>query len=213
MKTLPRRLHIKYLVDRVVAPVVAVAISPVLAAIGVGIWLGDGGNIFFRQERVGEDGKVFKIWKFRTMKANAEQIGLGYVPPGSNLVTRTGAFLRKTSLDELPQIFNIMRGEMSLVGPRPALPDQVARYTQTQRRRFEVRPGIAGWAQLHGRNLLPWRKRIEYDIEYVARASLSFDLYILARTIPMVLRGSGVADWAQKDLVDDLATTHPEDHA
>jgi lipopolysaccharide/colanic/teichoic acid biosynthesis glycosyltransferase len=178
-----------------------------MAIIAVAIKLDDGGPVFFRQIRAGLNAEPFPIWKFRTMVPDAWEIGQGYVPEGTELVTKVGAWLRSASLDEVPQIFNILRGEMSFVGPRPTLPSQVARYTSQQRGRLLVKPGILGWAQLHGRNSLPWSKRIEYDLEYVRRASLAFDLEIVVRSIPMVFRGSGIKLYQTPDEVDDLGGT------
>jgi lipopolysaccharide/colanic/teichoic acid biosynthesis glycosyltransferase len=199
-----RYLQIKYGIDRVLAVLVLPIAAPLMGVIAIGIKLDDGGPVFFRQERAGRDGVPFRIWKFRTMVPEAWEIGHGYIPEGMTLVTRVGSFLRATSFDEVPQILNILKGEMSFVGPRPTLLDQVARYTPEQRGRLLVKPGILGWAQLHGRNELPWSKRIEYDLEYVRRVSLAFDLKIVARTIPMVLRGSGIKLYQTPDEVDDL---------
>jgi lipopolysaccharide/colanic/teichoic acid biosynthesis glycosyltransferase len=195
-------MRLKHLVDRVGAGAMLCAIGPLLGGIALAIKLDDGGEIFFRQERVGRDGRSFGIWKFRTMVPDAMERGKGYFT--DDLITPVGKLLRKTSLDELPQLLNILTGEMSFVGPRPTLRDQVDRYTDEQRRRLEVRPGVAGWAQLHGRNTLPWSERIRYDVEYVDRAGLIFDLYILLRTVPMVLTGSGVAVGQTREEVDDL---------
>jgi lipopolysaccharide/colanic/teichoic acid biosynthesis glycosyltransferase len=200
----PRSLQLKYALDRVVAVVLLPLVAPVLVAIAVVIKLHDGGPVFFRQTRAGLNGEPFSIWKFRTMLPDAWEIGRGYVPEGAGLVTKVGARLRASSLDELPQILNILKGEMSFVGPRPTLPSQVDRYTSRQQGRLRVKPGILGWAQLHGRSSLPWSKRIEYDLEYVCRASVAFDLEIIARSIPMVLRGSGIKLYETPDEVDDL---------
>jgi lipopolysaccharide/colanic/teichoic acid biosynthesis glycosyltransferase len=206
--SIPARLRAKYAVDRILAPAVMAALAPLMGAIAVAIKLDDGGKVFFRQDRVGEHGKTFRIWKFRTMVWNAWEVGQGYVPEGTNLITRVGRFLRKTSLDELPQIFNILAGEMSFVGPRPTLAEQVERYTPEQRRRLTVRPGVTGWAQVHGRNTLPWSQRIKYDLEYVEKASLLFDLQVIAQTLPMVLKGQGVRSDQTRSQVDDLVADH-----
>lgn len=200
----PSRLRLKYAIDRVVAVLSLVVVGPVMAAVAIAIKLDDRGPVFFRQERVGLRGRRFRIWKFRTMIVNAEDIGKGYIPEGSDLVTKIGAFLRRSSLDEVPQVLNIVTGEMSFVGPRPTIPSQVERYTAEQRGRLLVKPGVLGWAQLHGRDSLPWSKRIQYDLEYVERASLPFDAEIIWRTVPMVLRGGGVSDDVQPWQVDDL---------
>jgi undecaprenyl phosphate N,N'-diacetylbacillosamine 1-phosphate transferase len=187
----PDVIRTKDALDRVVALVALPFVALVMAAVAVVIKLDDGGAVFFRQTRAGLNGKPFRIWKFRTMVPDAWEIG-GDVPVDLDLVTRVGRFLRSASLDELPQILNILRGEMSFVGPRPTVPSQVERYSAEQRLRLLVKPGIFGWAQLHGRAALPWSRRIEYDIEYVRRASIRFDLEIILRSIPMVLRGTGV---------------------
>ena len=204
MRTRRSRLgmKLKHAVDRAGAAAMLGAVGPLFAGIALAIKLDDGGEVFFKQERVGKDGKSFHIWKFRTMVPDAMARGKGYF--GDDLITGVGKVLRKTSLDELPQLLNILTGEMSFVGPRPTLRDQVERYTDEQRRRLEVRPGVAGWAQLHGRNTLPWSERIRYDVEYVDRAGPFFDLYIVFRTILMVLTGSGVAVGQTRDQVDDL---------
>ena len=200
----PGTLRLKYAFDCVVAIVLLPILSPVIAAIAIAIKLDDGGTVFFRQERVGRDGKLFQIWKFRTMVPDAWEIGQGYVPAGRDLVTKVGKRLRSSSLDEIPQIFNILKGEMSFVGPRPTLLSQVVRYSPEQRGRLLVKPGIFGWAQLHGRTALPWSKRIEYDLEYVCRVSLAFDLEIVIRSVPMVLRRTGITLYQTSEEVDDL---------
>jgi lipopolysaccharide/colanic/teichoic acid biosynthesis glycosyltransferase len=200
----PKPLRLKYALDRIVAVILLPVVTPVMAAIAIAIKLDDGGSLFFRQTRVGLNGRLFRIWKFRTMVPDAWEIGQGYVPAGVSLVTRVGGFLRASSLDEVPQILNILKGEMSFVGPRPTLLSQVERYTPEQRGRLVVKPGILGWAQLHGRNSLPWSRRIEYDLEYVRRASLAFDLEIVARSVPMVFRRSGIKLYQTPDEVDDL---------
>ena len=200
-------LRLKYAIDRIAAAILLPVVTPLMAAIAVAIRIDDGGSVFFRQTRVGRNGRLFRIWKFRTMVPDAWEIGRGYVPAGTSLVTRVGGFLRASSLDEVPQIFNILKGEMSFVGPRPTLLTQVERYTPEQRARLLVKPGILGLAQLHGRSSVPWSVRIEYDLEYVRRASLAFDLQIIARSIPMVLRGSGVTLYEDPSEVDDLPGT------
>jgi len=151
--------------------------------------LDSSGPAFFVQTRVGRGGKPFPMFKFRSMEKDAEHKGTGVVVAKNDArITRMGKFLRKTSLDELPQILNVARGEMSIIGPRPGLPFQAEQYTDEQRRRLEVRPGITGWAQVNGRNAIPWDRRIELDVEYTERVSLGFDLRILARTFRTVFR-------------------------
>jgi lipopolysaccharide/colanic/teichoic acid biosynthesis glycosyltransferase len=163
--------------------------SPFLAAAAIAVKLGDGGPVLFKQTRVGKDGRDFELMKLRTMVVDAEKQGAGYaVNKGDSRITRVGRFLRRTSLDELPQLWNVVRGDMSLIGPRPTLRYQVERYSDRQRRRLEVLPGITGWAQIHGRASLSWDERIELDVWYVDHRSLRTDLLILLRT-PLALFG------------------------
>ncbi len=161
--------------------------SPILAAAGLATKIGDGGPVFYRQRRVGRDGVEFELLKLRTMEVGAEHKGAGLaVNEGDPRITRVGRLLRRLSLDELPQLWNVVRGDMSVIGPRPTLAYQVERYTPRQRRRLEVKPGITGWAQIHGRARLPWNDRIELDVWYVEHRSPWLDLKILART-PLAL--------------------------
>jgi lipopolysaccharide/colanic/teichoic acid biosynthesis glycosyltransferase len=161
--------------------------APALAIAAVAIKLEDGGPVFYRQRRVGLHGNEFALLKLRTMEVDAEQKGARYaVNVGDPRITRVGRILRRLSLDEVPQLWNVVRGDMSLVGPRPTLAYQVERYTPRQRRRLEVKPGITGWAQIHGRARLPWDERIELDVWYIEHRSAWLDLRILART-PLAL--------------------------
>ena len=163
--------------------------SPLLAGAALAVKLGDGGPVLFKQTRVGKDGRDFELLKLRTMIVGAEKQGSGYaVDQGDSRITRAGRFLRRTSLDELPQLWNVVRGDMSLIGPRPTLRYQVEQYTPRQRKRLDVRPGITGWAQVHGRAALPWDERIELDVWYVEHRSPRVDLEILLRT-PLALFG------------------------
>jgi lipopolysaccharide/colanic/teichoic acid biosynthesis glycosyltransferase len=163
--------------------------SPLLAASALAIKLDDGGPVLFRQTRVGKDGNDFELLKLRTMIADAEQKGAGYaIDAGDSRITPVGRLLRKTSIDELPQLWNVVRGEMSLIGPRPTLRYQVEKYTARQRKRLDVRPGLTGWAQIHGRATLPWDERIELDVWYVENCSPRVDMMILLRT-PLALFG------------------------
>jgi len=163
--------------------------SPLLAAAAVAIKLEDRGPVLYRQTRVGKDGGDFELLKLRTMIVGAEQQGAGFaVDRGDSRITRVGRLLRRTSLDELPQLLNVVRGEMSLIGPRPTLRYQVERYSDHQRRRLDVLPGITGWAQIHGRASLAWAERIELDVWYVEHRSPLTDLLILLRT-PLALFG------------------------
>ena len=184
------------LADVALAGLGLVVTSPLLGAAALAIKLEDRGPILFRQARVGKDGVDFDVLKLRTMVVGAESRGAGYaVDRGDARITRVGGILRRTSIDELPQLWNVVRGDMSVIGPRPTLRYQVERYTERQRRRLEVRPGLTGWAQIHGRATLPWADRIELDVWYVEHRSPWLDLKILART-PLALfsgtyRGQG----------------------
>jgi lipopolysaccharide/colanic/teichoic acid biosynthesis glycosyltransferase len=163
--------------------------SPALALAALAVKLEDGGPVLYRQRRVGLHGREFELVKLRTMVVGAEREGAGWaVNEGDPRITRVGGLLRRLSLDELPQLWNVVRGDMSLIGPRPTLSYQVERYTVRQRRRLEVKPGITGWAQIHGRARLPWAERIELDVWYVEHRSPSVDLKILLRT-PLALFG------------------------
>jgi lipopolysaccharide/colanic/teichoic acid biosynthesis glycosyltransferase len=163
--------------------------SPLLALAALAVKLEDGGPVLFRQTRVGLHGVDFELLKLRTMVVGAEGQGAGYaVDRGDPRITRVGRLLRRTSVDELPQLWNVLRGEMSIIGPRPTLRYQVERYTPRQRRRLDVRPGLTGWAQVAGRATLPWAERIELDVWYVEHRSPLVDLRILLRT-PVALLG------------------------
>ena len=167
--------------------------SPLLLAALVAIRLESPGHPLYRQRRIGRGGEPFDLLKLRTMVHGAEHVGAGLaVAEGDPRITRVGALLRRFSLDELPNLLNVLRGEMSLVGPRPTVPVQVAQYTERQRGRLRVKPGITGWAQVNGRASLPWSERIELDLWYVEHASLALDLRILARTLGLVVRGHGL---------------------
>jgi lipopolysaccharide/colanic/teichoic acid biosynthesis glycosyltransferase len=175
--------------DVAVAGLGLVVASPFLAAAALAVKLEDGGPILFRQTRVGKDGADFELLKLRTMVVGADQKGAGYaIDHGDARITRVGRILRRTSIDELPQLWNVVRGEMSVIGPRPTLRYQVDRYTDRQRRRLLVRPGLTGWAQIHGRATLSWPDRIELDVWYVEHRSPRVDLRILLRT-PLALFG------------------------
>ena len=165
--------------------------SPVLGLAALAIKLEDGGPILYRQTRVGKDGVDFDVLKLRTMVVGAESMGAGFaVDQGDRRITRVGRVLRRTSIDELPQLWNVLRGDMSVIGPRPTLRYQVEQYDEHQRRRLEVRPGLTGWAQVHGRAALPWAERIELDVEYVENRSPRLDLEILLRTPLALFRGT-----------------------
>ena len=165
--------------------------APALALAALAIKLEDRGPVLFRQQRVGKDGVEFELLKLRTMVVNAERLGAGYaVDKGDSRITHSGRLLRRTSIDELPQLWNIVRGEMSLIGPRPTLAYQVEKYTPRQRRRLEVLPGLTGWAQVHGRAQLPWDERIELDVWYVDHRSLKTDVLILLLTPVALFSGT-----------------------
>ena len=167
-------------------------VSPLLLAAAIAIKLESRGPILYRQRRVGRDGVVFELFKLRTMRQGADPVGVGTaVTADDSRVTRVGRLLRRFSLDELPNLFNVLRGEMRIVGPRATLPAQVELYTPRQRRRLELRPGVTGWAQIHGRAGIPWEERIELDVWYVEHRSLRLDLKILARTPGALLGGAG----------------------
>jgi lipopolysaccharide/colanic/teichoic acid biosynthesis glycosyltransferase len=180
--------------DVVLASVLLVLTAPLQGLAALVIKLESrGGPVFYRQRRVGKDGRPFELWKLRTMVPGAESMGAGiYLVEGDPRITRAGRLLRRFSLDELPNLVNVLKGEMAMVGPRPTVREQVDRYTDRQRRRLEVKPGITGWAQVNGRTSLPWPERIELDVWYVERRSLRLDLRILARTARMLATGHGL---------------------
>jgi lipopolysaccharide/colanic/teichoic acid biosynthesis glycosyltransferase len=181
------------LLDIAVATVALVVLSPLLAVAAVLIRLESPGGVIYRHERIGRHGVPFQLWKLRTMVSGAERMGAGlYIEPGDARITRVGAVLRRFSLDELPNLVNVMRGEMSVVGPRPTVAVQVDRYTPHQRRRLEVKPGITGWAQVNGRASISWPERIELDVWYVDHRSVRLDLEILARTARLLVSGQGL---------------------
>jgi lipopolysaccharide/colanic/teichoic acid biosynthesis glycosyltransferase len=184
---------IRRAVDIVVSAALLTLASPALAAAVVAIRMESPGSAIYRQRRIGRDGRPFEVIKLRTMVTGAERIGAGLaIDADDPRITRVGMLLRRTSLDELPNLLNVLRGEMSLIGPRPTLPGQVATYTPRQRGRLAVRPGITGWAQVNGRASLPWSERIELDLDYIEHRSLALDLRILWRTVAIVLGGSGL---------------------
>ncbi len=184
--------HAKRVMDLAIAVPMFVLLAPVMVAIGIWVRRDSPGPALFRQRRVGFAGRPFMLLKFRTMVVGAEQMGAGLaVNVGDDRITRSGHLLRRLSLDELPQLWNVIRGEMSIVGPRPTVPSQVERYTPTQRRRLEARPGVTGLAQVRGRAALPWSQRIAMDIEYIDSWSLARDARILARTAWVVVRRDG----------------------
>ena len=188
---------VKAIIDRLTAAVALVLLSPLLAAVSLWIWLDDGRPALIAQERAGKGGKPFRMLKFRTMVVDAieagKRLGLedpwGLVPDDPR-ITRSGRFLRRTSLDELPQLLNVVKGQMSLVGPRPDLVEQVANYSERDRRRLAVLPGITGWSQVHGREEISWPERFEQDAWYVEHWSLWLDVKIVIATFMQLFRSS-----------------------
>jgi lipopolysaccharide/colanic/teichoic acid biosynthesis glycosyltransferase len=180
-------------VDIAVAATALALASPVLLLAIIAIRLESKGGAFYRQRRVGLDGHEFDVLKLRTMVDGAEHLGAGLaVNAGDARITRVGKLLRRTSLDELPNLVNVLRGEMAIVGPRPTLPHQVAQYTERERGRLAIRPGITGWAQVNGRTSLPWAQRIELDLWYIEHRTWRLDLQILWRSARMVFGGDGL---------------------
>jgi lipopolysaccharide/colanic/teichoic acid biosynthesis glycosyltransferase len=184
---------IRRAIDIAVSSLALAVSAPVLALAALAIRLESRGPVIYSQRRAGLGGRTFDVVKLRTMVDGAEHIGAGLaIDANDPRITRVGAFLRRTSLDELPNLVNVLRGEMSMIGPRPTLPAQVEQYTPRQRGRLQIKPGITGWAQVNGRASLPWDERIELDLYYIEHRSLSLDLKILWRTVAMVLGGSGL---------------------
>jgi lipopolysaccharide/colanic/teichoic acid biosynthesis glycosyltransferase len=187
------QLILKCLFDILVSATVLTLLSPLMALIALAIKLDDGGPVLYADKRAGKDGKAFNLYKFRSMVVGADKIGLGRaVAKGDPRITPVGKLLRQFTLDELPQFFNVLKGDMSVVGPRPGTPAQAERYDDFERRRLEMRPGMTGWAWIHGRNDLPWEERIKLDAWYIDHWSLWLDLRILAKTPLMVLKREGL---------------------
>jgi lipopolysaccharide/colanic/teichoic acid biosynthesis glycosyltransferase len=179
--------------DVAVSGTALAVLSPFLVVATAAIRLESPGSAIYRQRRVGKDGHQFDVLKLRTMVTGAEHMGRGLaVSEGDTRITRVGRFLRRTSLDEVPNLVNVLRGEMSIIGPRPTVPVQVDRYTDRQRGRLAVKPGITGWAQVNGRTELSWDERIELDLWYIEHRSLRLDAIIIWRTARMVLGGEGL---------------------
>ena len=185
------RHYIKRFLDFWVALAALIVISPLLLVVAV--WLhfaNKGAGVFFTQERPGKDGRIFKVYKFKTM--TDERDSEGRLLPDAQRLTPVGRFVRSTSIDELPQLVNVLKGDMSLIGPRPLLPEYLPLYSPDHRRRHEVRPGISGWAQCHGRNNISWKEKLDYDVWYVDHLSLWTDLKVIAITVKKVLKREDV---------------------
>ena len=186
-------MSLQRVLDLAIAAPAAAVTAPAIALLALAIRLESTGHPIYRQTRVGRAGELFEIYKLRTMVRGAEFTGAGLaIQEGDERITGIGAFLRRYSLDELPNLWNVLRGEMSIVGPRPTLSVQVEQYTERQRGRLTVKPGMTGWAQVNGRASLPWPERIELDLWYVEHHSLWLDVRILVRTARMVFRGEGI---------------------
>ena len=186
-------LALKRIFDFLASALLLLLLSPLLLGIALAIKLTSKGPVFFLQERAGVNGQPFTIFKFRTMVVNAENIGDGvYTGANDARITKVGTFLRDWSLDELPQLINIVRGDMSIIGPRPTLMYQIEQYDAHQFKRLHARPGVTGWAQVNGRNALSWPERIELDVWYVENWSLLLDLKILIKTVGVVFKREGI---------------------
>lgn len=171
------RIYIKFLIDFIVSLVILINVFPILLIVTLLLIITNQGNPFFFQLRPGKNGQLFKIIKFKTM--NDKKDKKGNLLPDSYRLTKTGQWVRKTSLDELPQLINVLKGDMSLIGPRPLLPEYLHLYNKIQKRRHEVKPGITGWAQVNGRNAISWQQKFEYDVWYVENVSFILDCKIV----------------------------------
>ena len=186
---------IKPAIDFVLALVGFLFLSPVFVLVTIGLFFANDGKPFFFQLRPGKDGKIFKIVKFKTMTDKKDENG--NLLPDADRLTKIGSFVRKTSLDEIPQLLNVIKGDMALVGPRPLLPKYLELYNDFQRRRNEVKPGITGWAQVNGRNSISWEKKFEYDVWYVDNVSFLLDIKILIMTVLKVVKSEGINEQGQ----------------
>lgn len=181
---------VKPTLDLLLAVFAFLILSPIFLAVTVGLFVANHGKPFFFQLRPGKDGRIFRIIKFKTM--NDRKDAAGQLLPDAERITPVGAFVRKTSLDEIPQLLNVIKGEMSLVGPRPLLPSYLELYNDFQRQRNNVKPGITGWAQVNGRNAISWEKKFEYDVWYVHNISFLLDVKILLMTVLKVFKSEGI---------------------
>jgi len=182
--------YIKRIIDIVVASLSLIVLSPLFLIVAIGLYFVNQGKPFFIQKRPGLHGSIFKIVKFKTM--NDKKDAAGTLLPDAQRLTAIGAFVRKTSVDELPQLLNVIKGDMSIVGPRPLLPEYLALYTAEQAKRHNVKPGITGWAQVNGRNAISWGKKFEYDVWYVENFSFLLDIKILFLTVKKVFVSEGI---------------------
>jgi undecaprenyl phosphate N,N'-diacetylbacillosamine 1-phosphate transferase len=182
--------YFKRILDLIIALLGLLLLSPLLLFVIIGLTIANNGKPFFFQLRPGKDGEIFKIVKFKTM--NDKKNPDGSLMSDSERLTKIGKFVRKTSLDEIPQLINVLKGDMSIVGPRPLLPEYLPLYNETQKRRHEVKPGITGWAQVNGRNAISWKKKFEYDVWYVNNICFQIDFRIFILTIKNVLKSEGV---------------------
>lgn len=185
------RQFIKPAFDFFVALIASILLSPIILIITIALFFSNGGKPFFFQQRTGKNGRLFYVMKFKTM--NDKRDAAGKLLPDAQRLTAMGRFIRKTSLDELPQLLNILKGDMSLIGPRPLLPAYLPLYNRFQNRRHEVMPGITGWAQVNGRNAISWQQKFEYDVYYVERLSFLLDMKILFLTFAKVLKSEGIS--------------------
>ena len=182
---------VKQLADRVVALLVFLVLSPVFLGVVILLAFANSGKPFFFQRRPGRNGRIFKVVKFKTMNDRKDKDG--ELLPDADRLTAVGSFIRKTSLDELPQMLNVIKGDMSIVGPRPLLVEYLPLYSDIQRQRHDVKPGITGWAQVNGRNTISWKQKFEYDVWYVRHISFALDFKILLLTVRNVLRSEGIS--------------------
>ena len=189
------KTFIKPFLDFILALIGFLLLSPVFIIVTIGLFFANQGKPFFFQLRPGKDGKIFKIIKFKTMNDKKDEHG--NLLPDADRLTKVGSFVRKTSLDEIPQLLNVIKGDMSLIGPRPLLPSYLTLYNDFQRRRNEVKPGITGWAQVNGRNSISWEKKFEYDVWYVDHISFALDFKILWLTVLKVLKSEGINEQGQ----------------
>ncbi len=190
----------KQIIDFFIAFTALVVLSPILLIVVILLALANKGNPFFFQNRPGKDERIFKIVKFRTMTNKRDEHGI--LLPDTDRLTGIGKFIRKTSIDEIPQLINVLMGDMSLIGPRPLLPEYLLMFNERQKKRHTVRPGITGWAQVNGRNAISWNKKLEYDVWYVENLSFTLDIKILFKTIKKVIISEGIN-------TRDMATTEP----